>query len=129
MHIAAGTTILRAYTLRKTPMRIKLVVKWATTLLAAFIAVGAAQAADKKPNIVYFLVDNLGMGELSCYSGRPLRGTMTPRIDAFAKEGMRLLNFAPETQCTPSRSALMTGRYSIRSGIKHSRWRVRMVDW
>lgn len=110
-------------------MRIKLVVKWATTLLAAFIAVGAAQAADKKPNIVYFLVDNLGMGELSCYSGRPLRGTMTPRIDAFAKEGMRLLNFAPETQCTPSRSALMTGRYSIRSGIKHSRWRVRMVDW
>lgn len=94
----------------------KLVVKWATTLLAAFIAVGAAQAADKKPNIVYFLVDNLGMGELSCYSGGPLRGTMTPRIDAFAKEGMRLLNFAPETQCTPSRSALMTGRYSIRSG-------------
>jgi arylsulfatase A-like enzyme len=76
-----------------------------------------ALAADaKKPNVVYFLVDNLGEGELSCYSGGPLRGTMTPRIDEFAKEGMRLLNFAPETQCTPSRSALMTGRYSIRSG-------------
>jgi arylsulfatase A-like enzyme len=71
---------------------------------------------DKQPNIVYFLVDNLGIGELSCYSGGPLRGTYTPRIDAFAAEGIRLLNFAPETQCTPSRSALMTGRYSIRSG-------------
>ena len=72
--------------------------------------------SGRKPNVVYFLVDNLGIGELSCYSGGPLRGTYTPRIDAFAREGMRLLNFAPETQCTPTRSALMTGRYSIRSG-------------
>jgi arylsulfatase len=76
----------------------------------------AAMADAKKPNVVYFLVDNLGIGELSCYSGGPLRGTYTPRIDTFAVEGMRLPNFAPETQCTPSRSALMTGRYSIRSG-------------
>jgi arylsulfatase len=68
-----------------------------------------------KLNVVFFLVDNLGMGELSVYNAGPLRGS-TPRIDAFAAEGMRLLNFAPETQCTPSRSALMTGRYSIRSG-------------
>ena len=73
-------------------------------------------AAAGKPNVVYFLVDNLGMGELSCYSGGPFRGVTTERIDAFAKEGMMLLNFAPEAQCTPSRSALMTGRYSIRSG-------------
>jgi len=56
------------------------------------------------------------MGELSSYSGGPLRGVSTVGIDAFAKEGMMLLNFAPEAQCTPSRSALMTGRYSIRSG-------------
>ncbi|HTV07026.1 MAG TPA: arylsulfatase [Acidobacteriaceae bacterium] len=69
-----------------------------------------------KPNILYFLVDNLGMGELSCYSGGPFRGVDTARIDSFAKEGMMLLNFAPEAQCTPSRSALMTGRYAIRSG-------------
>lgn len=82
----------------------------------AFLSTVARAADAKKPNVVYFLVDNLGEGELSCYSGGPLRGTMTPRIDSFAKEGMRLLNFAPETQCTPSRSALMTGRYSIRSG-------------
>src|SRR6185312_5473418 len=73
-------------------------------------------AQAKRPNVVYFLVDNLGMGELSSYSGGPFRGVTTTRIDAFAKEGMRLVNFAPEAQCTPSRSALMTGRYSIRSG-------------
>ena len=75
----------------------------ALTLFGVFAQV---RAADKKPNVVYFLVDNLGMGELSCYSGGPLRGTTTSRIDSFAKDGMRLLNFAPETQCTPSRSAL-----------------------
>jgi sulfatase-like protein len=70
----------------------------------------------KRPNVVYFLVDNLGMGELSSYSGGPLRGVATTRLDNFAKEGMLLLNFAPEAQCSPSRAALMTGRYSIRSG-------------
>lgn len=68
------------------------------------------------PNIVYFLVDNLGCGELGCYGGGILRGADTRRIDTFAGEGMKLLNFAPEAQCTPSRSALMTGRYAIRSG-------------
>jgi arylsulfatase A-like enzyme len=88
-------------------------------LLFVMLLMGAAapaQQVGKKPNIVYFLVDNLGNGELGCYGGGILRGAQTPRIDDFAKEGMLLLNFAPETQCTPSRSALMTGRYSIRSG-------------
>jgi arylsulfatase len=43
-------------------------------------------------------------------------GADTRRIDTFANEGVKLLNSAPEAQCTPCRSALMTGRYSIRSG-------------
>ena len=76
----------------------------------------AARAADERPNIVYFLVDNLGFGELGAYGGGVLRGAATARIDDFAEQGLMLTNFAPETQCTPSRSALMTGRYSIRSG-------------
>lgn len=73
-------------------------------------------APSGPPNVVYFLVDNLGYGELGCYGGGILRGADTKRIDAFAGEGMKLLNFAPEAQCTPSRSALLTGRYAIRSG-------------
>jgi arylsulfatase A-like enzyme len=76
-----------------------------------------AQAdAAERPNILFFCVDNLGFGELSCYSGGPFRGTWTRRIDAFAQQGYRLTNYAPEAQCTPSRSALLTGRYAIRSG-------------
>jgi arylsulfatase A-like enzyme len=70
----------------------------------------------ERPNILFFHVDNLGFGELSCYSGGPFRGTWTRRIDAFAEQGFRLTNYAPEAQCTPTRSALLTGRYAIRSG-------------
>lgn len=90
----------------------------AATAMGIERAPAEAQSARTRtaPNIVYFLVDNLGYGELGCYGGGVLRGADTKRIDAFSREGMKLLNFAPEAQCTPSRSALMTGRYAIRSG-------------
>src|SRR5271154_5890591 len=74
------------------------------------------QATGNKPNIVLVLMDNLGWGELGVYGGGILRGARTPRIDHLAAEGMRLLNFNVEAQCTPSRAALMTGRYAIRTG-------------
>jgi arylsulfatase A-like enzyme len=73
-------------------------------------------ASRRKPNIVLMLTDNLGYGELGIYGGGILRGAPTPRIDKLANEGTRLLNFNVEAQCTPSRSALMTGRFPIRSG-------------
>lgn len=76
----------------------------------------AQPAKSAKPNIVFILVDNLGYGELGVYGGGILRGAATPRIDRLAAEGTRLLNFNVEAQCTPSRSALMTGRFSMRSG-------------
>ncbi|MFM8326542.1 MAG: arylsulfatase [Pirellulaceae bacterium] len=72
-------------------------------------------AADQ-PNIVFVLADNLGYGEIGSYGGGITRGAATPRIDSLAKEGMRFLNMNMETQCTPSRSSLMTGRWAIRSG-------------
>src|SRR5215212_6665707 len=88
--------------------------------MAAALMLGAAkapaQSAAKKPNIVFMLADNLGYGELGVYGGGVLRGAPTPRIDELASEGMRLLNFNVEAQCTPSRAALMTGRYAIRTG-------------
>ena len=89
--------------------------------LAALIAVVVlsqnTQGADgQKPNIVFILMDNLGYGEVGCYGGGIVRGAPTPRIDKLATEGTRLLNFNVEAQCTPSRSALLTGRFAIRSG-------------
>src|SRR3954454_2069701 len=82
----------------------------------------ARSTGAARPNIVLMLTDNVGYGELGVYGGGLLRGAPTPRIDNLATEGMRLLNFNVEAQCTPSRSALMTGRYPIRSGT-HSNQR------
>ena len=92
--------------------------KWAgcTILLFCAALTLAAQTNPRKPNIVLMLTDNLGYGELGAYGGGILRGAPTPRIDGLAAEGTRLLNFNVEAQCTPSRSALMTGRFPIRSG-------------
>jgi len=90
---------------------------WALLAAAAILcAVAPANAEEKKPNIVFMLMDNLGYGELGVYGGGILRGAPTPRIDKLASEGMRLLNFNVESQCTATRSALMTGRFPIRSG-------------
>jgi arylsulfatase len=72
--------------------------------------------AAPKPNILLMLADNLGYGELGVYGGGATRGAPTPRIDRLASEGLRLTNMNMEAQCTPSRSAILTGRYAIRSG-------------
>jgi arylsulfatase A-like enzyme len=77
----------------------------------------AQQATPRRPpNILFMLVDNLGYGELGVYGGGATRGAPTPRIDRLAREGLRLTNMNMEAQCTPSRSAILTGRYAIRSG-------------
>lgn len=87
-------------------------------LIIAFafqILAGHALAQDK-PNIVLINLDNFGWGEPGFNGGGIIRGAPTPAMDALAAEGMRLTNFNVEAQCTPSRAALMTGRYGIRSG-------------
>jgi arylsulfatase len=85
---------------------------------AAMIALTPASlfAETGRPNIVFILADNLGYGEVGAYGGGVTRGAPTPHIDSLAREGMRFLNFNMETQCTPSRSSLMTGRWAIRCG-------------
>ena len=75
---------------------------------------------QKSPNIILVLADNLGWGELGCYGGGAIRGAPTPRIDALAAEGLRLLNFNVESDCVPTRSALMTGRHPVRTGALQS---------
>jgi arylsulfatase len=96
--------------------------RWFTAMLAAALLVfGApqkvqAQAGAAKPNIVLVFMDNFGWGEPGFNGGGVPRGAATPRLDKLANEGLRLTNFNVEVQCTPSRSAIMTGRYAIRSG-------------
>ncbi|MBI3045298.1 MAG: arylsulfatase [Betaproteobacteria bacterium] len=80
----------------------------------------AQRRKPQPPNIVLILADNLGWGELGCYGGGVLRGAPTPRIDRLAAEGLRLTNFNVESDCVPTRSALMTGRHPIRTGALQS---------
>jgi len=89
-----------------------------TLTLFVMVATTGALAANGKtrPNIILMLSDNVGYGELGSYGGGVIRGAPTPNLDRLAAEGTRFANFNVETECTPSRSALMTGRLPIRSG-------------
>ena len=90
------------------------------SLLAAAMlsAVAPAQAAEQKPNIVFILVDNVGWGAFGVYGGT----VPTPQIDKLASEGIRFNNYNVEVQCTPTRSAIMTGRHPVRSGTTSVPW-------
>jgi arylsulfatase A-like enzyme len=85
-------------------------------LATATLVPTVSRADDQKPNILFILADNLGYGELGAYGGGETRGAPTPVLDQLAREGLRLTNVNMETQCTPSRSSIMTGRFAIRSG-------------
>lgn len=98
--------------------KVKLCLMLSVFLMVSF---GKAQNSDK-PNVVLLVMDNLGWGEVGAYGGGILRGAETPRIDKLAEEGLKLLNFNVEAQCTPSRSALMSGRHAIRSGTTKVVW-------
>jgi arylsulfatase len=91
-------------------------------VVSTLLAFQGSALADDRPNVVVMLVDNLGWGELGVYGGGKLRGAATPRLDLLAAEGTLLQNFNVEPQCTPTRSALMTGRRPIRSGTTRVVW-------
>lgn len=87
-------------------------IKVFTILLSSAVFLGA----QERPNIILMLSDNIGYGDFGCYGGGIIRAAPTPNIDKIADEGIRFTNFNVEAECTPSRSALMTGRYAVRSG-------------
>jgi arylsulfatase A-like enzyme len=72
----------------------------------------AVAAAAERPNIVIIFTDDQGYGDLGCFGSKTIR---TPRIDQLAKDGTRFTSFYAQIVCGPSRSALLTGRYPVRS--------------
>ena len=82
---------------------------------AALVARGivGAEAVRKRPNVILVLTDDQGYGDLSCHGNPELK---TPSLDRLHHQSVRLTDFHVDPLCTPTRAALMTGRYSARTG-------------
>jgi arylsulfatase len=87
------------------------------TFIALLALLTQVAIAADKPNVVIMLGDNVGYGDIGAYGAGEVRGMPTPRIDSIASQGLRLTQYLVEPACTPSRTALMTGRYSQRVGL------------
>ena len=78
--------------------------------------------AQKKPNMIIFLADDLNQQDIGAYGNREVK---TPHMDQLAKEGMRFTNaYAASSMCTPSRSAMFTGLYPFRNGAQMNHFTV-----
>ncbi|MBL8792349.1 MAG: arylsulfatase [Planctomycetia bacterium] len=86
-----------------------------TTYSSCSIAQGAERAGP--PNVILVMTDDQGYGDLSCH-GNPI--LKTPNLDGLHAQSVRLTNFHVDPTCSPTRSALLTGRYSSRTGVWHT---------
>ncbi|MFL2435443.1 MAG: sulfatase-like hydrolase/transferase, partial [Verrucomicrobiales bacterium] len=85
-------------------------------VVSFFLPYTLSFAKEHSPNIILILADDLGYGDLGCFGQKTLK---TPRLDAMAKEGMKLTQFyAGCTVCAPSRSVLMTGKHMGRTTVR-----------
>ncbi|MHC4176800.1 MAG: sulfatase-like hydrolase/transferase, partial [Planctomycetota bacterium] len=80
-----------------------------------------AKNGGRTPNIVYILLDDLGFGEIGMPSLDVIRGYSTPNIDRLASEGLSFSRMYTEPTCTPTRAAMMTGRYAVRTGTSEAK--------
>jgi arylsulfatase len=85
------------------------------------VSLGGATAADpiagKKPNIVFVLTDDQGYGDISAHGNPVLK---TPNLDRLHAEGVRFTDFHVSPTCSPTRSALLTGRHEFKNGVTHT---------
>jgi arylsulfatase A-like enzyme len=86
-------------------------------LVLITVAITFASAADPaRPNVIVIITDDMGYADLGCYGSRDIR---TPHLDRLAAQGVRLMNFySAGPVCTPTRAALMTGRWQQRVGLE-----------
>src|SRR5947209_5200167 len=108
---------------QKGPRRLHMRFSFLTVALLVFIATPLAHAApvpaSRPPNIVFFLADDLGYGDLSCFGQQKFH---TPNIDRLAADGMKLsVCYAGNAVCAPCRCVLMTGMHPGHAFIRDNR--------
>ena len=95
-------------------MKLPFIIQLVLAGLVCQPTIAQTRQSTNRPNIVFIYADDLGYGDLGCYGGK----NKTPNIDALASGGMRFTEFyAASPVCSPSRAALLTGRYPIRMGV------------
>ena len=95
--------------------KVRLLLVTALLLIASSSLHAAAAPATARPNIIVIMADDLGYGDISSFGSKTIK---TPHIDSIAKQGVKLTDFHSNgVVCSPTRAALMTGRYQQRSGI------------
>ncbi|MCW0484247.1 sulfatase family protein [Gaoshiqia sediminis] len=86
-----------------------------TAALTTCYALSVSAQQSKKPNVLFFIADDLARNELGCYGGENVK---TPHIDRFAKEGVRFNRmFSSTTMCAPTRASIYTGLYPVHNGV------------
>jgi hypothetical protein len=88
---------------------------------AALFGTGAGQSAfaqGTKPNILFIILDDLGIDQLKIFNPDVPLPPLTPNIDLIAKRGVKFTNAWAMPECSPSRAAFFTGRYAIRTGVE-----------
>src|SRR5687768_18583862 len=82
-------------------------------LVLTLLFVGVSLGAERNPNVLLIISDDQGFGDLSIHGNPHLK---TPHLDSLAREGAQLSRFYVSPVCAPTRAALLTGRYPIRTG-------------
>src|SRR5262245_40458672 len=90
-------------------------VAFVVALTVACLIIARAAHAAGKPNIVYIVADDLGWKDVGFNGATDIK---TPNLDKLAATGAKLATFYAQPMCTPTRAALMTGRYPFRYGLQ-----------
>jgi len=94
-------------------MKLRIILLTALSVVVSALSLVAADPAPQKPNIIFILADDYGVGEVGCYGADNYQ---TPNLDALAKGGMRYTHAYTAPLCGPSRALILTGRYAFRTG-------------
>ena len=119
--LAAGTLLGQASTLsravRTAPNHAPAIPRAEQEAAAKAKLASRLEAAGRRPNILWLVVDDMGYGDPGCYGGGAAIGAATPNMDRLADEGLRLTSCYSQNTCTPTRSSILTGRLPVRTGL------------
>ena len=89
---------------------------FSAALLSSGLTMAQTTTAEKSPNVIYIMADDLGIGDLGCYGQRQIK---TPNIDGIAQNGMKFMqHYSGSTVSAPSRCALITGKHMGHAAIR-----------